>query len=127
MPELLVACTDLSALSTYFYKIAIFLFLQASKPPAPKPPSFQSASAGDAKRKQLIIYNYQSRRARSCEPRAVLDPPVHALHACCLRSAHAVHAHALRAWHEMPSIFNALLGGYPQDTDKNTVFIAFTR
>ena len=35
-----------------FCKIAIFLFLQASKPPAPKPPSFQSASAGDAKRKQ---------------------------------------------------------------------------
>ena len=32
MPELFVACTDLSALSTYFYKIAIFLFLQASKP-----------------------------------------------------------------------------------------------
>ena len=52
MPELFVACTDLSALSTYFYKIAIFLFLQASKPPAPKPPSFQSASAGDTKRKQ---------------------------------------------------------------------------
>ena len=48
MPELFVACTDLSALSTYFYKIAI-------RPPslqAPKPPSFQSASAGDAKRKQ---------------------------------------------------------------------------
>ena len=36
MPELLVACTDLSALSTYFYKIAIFLFLQASKPPSPQ-------------------------------------------------------------------------------------------
>ena len=34
MPELFVACTDLSALSTYFYKIAIFLFLPASKPPS---------------------------------------------------------------------------------------------
>ena len=36
MPELFVAFTDLSALSTYFYKIAIFLFLQASKPPSPQ-------------------------------------------------------------------------------------------
>ena len=36
MPALFMACTDLSPLRTYFYKIAIFLFLQASTPPVPQ-------------------------------------------------------------------------------------------
>ena len=58
--------------------------------------------------------------------RAVLDPHVHASHACCLRFAHAVHAHARSAWHEMPSIFNALLGAPPQDIAQNLDFITFT-
>ena len=47
IPALFVDCTDLSTLRTYFYKIAIFLFLEASKPP-----NLQSASAGDVKPKQ---------------------------------------------------------------------------
>ena len=45
--------------------------------------------------------------------------------ACCLRSAHAVHAHALRAWHEMPSIFNALLGGVPAGCGQKHRFYSF--
>ena len=59
MPALFVACTDLSPLRTYFYKIIIFLFLQASKPPRPQASKPQYASAGDAKRKQSA-----ARRAR---------------------------------------------------------------
>ena len=55
MPALFMACTDLSPLRTYFYKIVIFLFLQASKPPSPQASKPQYASAGDAKRKQFHV------------------------------------------------------------------------
>ena len=57
----------------------------------------------------------------------VRPPCMHALHACCLRFAHAVPAHARSAWHEMLSIFNALLGVHPQDIAQNLDFLAFTQ
>ena len=64
----------------------------------------------------------ESRRARSqSEPWVVLDPSG----ACMLHAACALRMQFM-LMHEMPSIFNALLGIHPQDIAQNLDFITFT-